>query len=201
MVEVDQQQRAATPARSCPLEVLLGALGEQQTIRQVDQWVVVGELVEFLPRAFQRREVGEHRYVMAEITLVVVDAAQVLPLRIHLAVLAAVPDFAAPFAMIFQRQPHLSVEGCVVLAGGEEFRCLPEYLFGAVAGDATERGIDVHDVLAWISYQNAFLGAVEDRSRLFKAGFLHMLSTLLLVEAAKVLSSEHEQQGARECHK
>lgn len=82
------------------LEVLLGAFGKQQAVRQVDQRIVVGELVEFFAGALQRREVGEHGHVMAELALIVMNAAQVLPLRVHLAIFAAVPDFAAPLTLV-----------------------------------------------------------------------------------------------------
>src|SRR3546814_302737 len=135
----------------------------------------MSELVELFARALERREIGEHRHVMAELALVVMDAAQVLPLRVHLAILASVPDLAAPLAMLFQRQPHLVVEGCVVLAGREESRGLSKDFLGAVSGDAAERRIDVHDVLAWISDQHAFLSAVEDCGGLLQAGLLQVM--------------------------
>ncbi len=158
------------------------------------------ELVKFLARALEGRQIGENRHVVAELSLVVVDAAQILPLRVHLAVLAPVPDLSAPDAIFLQRLPHLPVEGGVMLAGGEELRRLAEHFLGAVTGDPRERRVDVHDVLLRVGDQHAFLGAVENRGGLLQAGFLQMLGALLLIEATDVPATEHEQQGAGERH-
>ena len=137
---------------------------------------------------------------MAELTLIVVDAAQILPLWIDVAVLAPIPDLAAPGPVLAQCMPHLLIEGRIVLAGGEQFRRLAEHFLRAVAGDAAECRVDVHDVLMRIGDQHAFLGAVEDRSGLLQTGLLQMLGALLLIEATEVLSTKQKDQAAGERH-
>ncbi len=196
MIEVDQQQRASPFGVAGSVKVLFGPLAEQQAVGQANERVVVRQAVEFVARALERREIGEHRDVMADLALFVPDAAQVLPLRIHLATAATVPDLATPDAILVQVVPHGLVEGRVVLAGGEELRRLPEHLLGSVAGDAAERRVHMHDVLLRVGDQNAFLGTVEYGSGLPQAAFVGAARQLLGGQTVLVMLAEPVHQDA-----
>lgn len=169
MIQVDQQHGAAQPFALAAFQCMGDPFGEQQAVGQVAQRVVVGQVVQLMLRALQCTDVGEHRHVVTEAPLFVMDDADALPLRIDLAALAPVPHFAAPGPAIFQRVPHALVEAGVVVPRVEQIGALPEYLLAAVAGDATEGRIDMDDALVRVGDQHTFLSGIEHGSSLAQA--------------------------------
>ena len=150
VVQIDAQQRAAAAFTFGAGQRLLDALAQQQAVGQAGERVVVGEEVQLVLGALEAAEVGEHRHIMRQFAFVVAHGADVLPLRVYLAALAAVPDFAAPDTLFMQGGPHALVEGGILAAGLEHRGLAAEHVFGAVAGDAREGGVDVHDHAASI---------------------------------------------------
>ncbi|MCY1414984.1 hypothetical protein D9M71_304510 [compost metagenome] len=82
---------------------------------------------------------------MAGLALLVVYRPDALPLRVERAILAAIPDFAAPAPLLGEVPPHVAVERRIVPARLQQARCVAESLGLAVAGDAAEGRIDIGD--------------------------------------------------------
>ena len=92
----------------------------------------------------------------------ILDGADRQPLGIDFAVLAAVPDFAAPIASAFDAAPHRLVE-CFVLAAGtqEFFRVFADSLMEQETGNRTEGAIDHDDAVSCVGHENAFSAVLE----------------------------------------
>src|SRR5690606_5321931 len=102
----------------------------------------------------------------------VIYATDALPHGEHFAILAPVPDLAAPGAAFFQGMPQRLVETGIVAAGFEQAGSLAQYLSRAVAGDAREGRVNMDDLVPVVSNQDALLGAVEHRGGLTQAVFV-----------------------------
>jgi len=200
VVEVDDHHRAAALVGEDALERAFHPFDEQQPVRQAGQRVVVRQVIEFVLRALDRGDVGEHRDVVAEFAVLVVDRPQVLPDREDFTALAPVPDFPAPLAALVQALPHHLVEGVVMAAGLEHRRQLAEYFLLLVTGDALEGAVDVDDLLLGIGHQHAFQGAVENRRGLAQAGLVGPARGVLQAHAREVQVQQGVQQGTGQQH-
>ena len=94
---------------------------------------------------------------MGDLARLIADGGDGEPFRIHLAILAAVPDFSLPGAFAGNALPHRLIEGFVVPPGFEERRGLSDDLVESVAGDPGESGIDAQDFPVGIGNHHAFL--------------------------------------------
>jgi len=115
-VQVDEQQRATLTASLGARQRLAQATRELQPVRQAGERVVMGQMAQPLLRVLERGDVGEDGHVVRHGAGGILDLTDVLPCRIHLAVLALVPDLALPLTGALQRRPHVQVEGRVVPA-------------------------------------------------------------------------------------
>ena len=88
------------------------------------------------------RDVGERADIMGDGTVIVADRADRQPFGIHLAILAPIPDFSGPGALLVDLCPHGPVKGVVVAPRFEDARSCPDGLFAAVACDSAEGLID-----------------------------------------------------------
>ena len=172
VIQIYQQHGAAAVVTLGPLQGMLDSFGEQQAVGQVAQGIMVGQVVQFALGALEGADVGEHRNEVADLALFVADGADVLPLRVHLAILAAVPHLAAPGATVLQSLPHAVIEGGVMPAGFQQAGLQADDFLLAVAGDAAEGRVAVHDALLGIGDQHPFLGGVEYRGGLAQAVFI-----------------------------
>ena len=120
VVQIDKQHRATVLLALGSLQGMGDALGEQQSVGQVAQRVMVREVVELVLRALERADVGEHRDVMTDTPLFVVDRPDALPLRIDFAILAPIPHLSAPGSLALQGLPQRSVEGGIVTSGFQQ---------------------------------------------------------------------------------
>ncbi len=96
VVQVHHQQRTAAPAGARRGQRLADTIGQQQTIGQLGQRIVMGQLRQLLLGALDGRDVGKHRDKMPGLPVFALDATDGLPLRIDLAAFASVPDLATP---------------------------------------------------------------------------------------------------------
>ena len=165
-IQIDQQQRTATFVGLRRGQRLLCAVAEQQAIGQIGQWIVVGEAFEFVLGILDRGDVGEHRHVMADLTAIIVNDADGLPLWINLAAFTPVPDFAAPLFLRRQRGEHRLIEARRMVAGFEQTRALTDNFFTLITGDFDKGAVNVDDQPLTISDQHAFAGAIEHGRRL-----------------------------------
>src|SRR5674476_116933 len=90
-------------------------------------------------------DVAEHRDVVRQSMVVIVDGSDGHQLRIEAAVLAPVPDLTRPFAGTEQIRPHVLVESRIVPAGPENTRVATDDFIRAKAGDILEGLIDAQD--------------------------------------------------------
>ncbi|MNZ67791.1 hypothetical protein D3C78_860470 [compost metagenome] len=191
VVQVEQQQGAAALVGLGRRQCLLGAVVEQQAVGQVGERVVMSEIRQLTLGMLDRADVAEHRDVMTQLAAVIADGANRLPLRIHLAAFAPVPDLAAPLALLRQGGVNLLVERRTVTAGFELARALAEHFVLVVAGDLHERPVHVHDQAIAVGHQYPFQGAVEHRGS-------HAQALAVLAAQAHTDADEIEQAGARD---
>lgn len=123
-------------------------------------------MVELLLRGLEQADIREHRDVMADYALFIVDGANALPLRVDFTVLAPVPDLAAPAAVVRELVPHALVEGTIMTTGLQQLRRAADDLVERVASDAGEGRVEVADAHLCVGHQHAFLGRIEHRSGL-----------------------------------
>ena len=167
-VDVQQQQGDLAAALARLGQRLLQAVVEQRAVGQQGQRVMVAQEVELVVGGLERRHVGGHRDVGGQLALVVAHRADAGAFGIDFAVLAAVPQLAAPLAVLFQAAPHGLVEVPVVAPGAQDARVLAHHLGLGVAADLFEGGIDGHDIGVRVRHHDRFLGAVEHLARQFE---------------------------------
>ncbi len=190
VIQVQQQQGATALVGLRRRQCLLHPVGKQQAVGQASQRVVVGQIGKFLFRMLDGADVTEHRHVMAELTFVVANGANSLPLRVDLAAFAPIPDFTAPLALLGQGGENLLVEGQAMVAGLELARALADDLILLVAGDAHEGTIDVHDQALAVGHQHTFEGTVEHRGS-------HAQPFTVFTTQTRAMADEIEQAHAR----
>ena len=196
VVQVHQQQGAATLMHLRGSQGLLGAIGEQQAVGQVGERVVMGQVRQFVLGVLHGADVRKHRHVVADLALVIVNHADGLPLGVHLAAFTSVPDFAAPFAGAFQGLEHLLVEMRRVAPGLEQAWPLAHHVVALVAGDLHKRAVDVHDQPLGIGDQHPFAGAIEHRSGLAQALAVLFQGLLQRMGTGKTPAYPVDDQGA-----
>jgi len=145
-IEVQEQHGHAVAMALGAFQGLLQAGAEQQPVGQAGQGVVMRQVAEAVAGLLQRRDVAQDRHVVGDPALIVAHGADVLPGRVDLAVLAPVPDLAAPLPGALERIPHPRVERRVVAAGLVQARVLADHFLRAVAGDFGIGPVDPHDV-------------------------------------------------------
>ncbi|MNO99281.1 hypothetical protein D3C76_910470 [compost metagenome] len=163
MVQVQQQQGTTALVGLGRGQRLFGAVVEQQAVRQVGERIMMGQVGQLALAVLDRADIAEHRHIVAELAAVIADRADGLPLRVHLATLAPVPDLAAPLALFGQGRVDLLIEHRPMPPGLELARALADDLVLFVPGDLHERPVHMHDHPVSISHQHAFKGAVEHR--------------------------------------
>ena len=113
-VEVEHQHGQVVAVVLGSRDRVRAAIAQQQPVGQAREGVVMAQEVDLRLRFLDQAEVGEDRDVLDGLAGFVAHGAQGEPLGIDIAVLAPVPDLAAPFAVRLQRAPHLAVEDDVV---------------------------------------------------------------------------------------
>jgi len=145
-VEVQVQHRPPPLLPMRPLDGLFETGLRQQAVGQIGQRIVMGQIGELLLAVLDVADVGEHAGVMSGLPRFIEDPAQAHPLRIDLAVAAAIPDLAAPMPGLLQALPHLLEEGARVSSRLQETRIPAQDLRLGIAGDRGEGRIDRHDL-------------------------------------------------------
>jgi hypothetical protein len=109
-VEVEEQNRDAAAVAARAHDGVAQALAEQRAVGQSGQRVVVREVAQFLLGALAVGDVGEHADEMRARALRVAHFGQFQPAQEFLAVLASLPQLAAPVAGLAQRLAHVFVD-------------------------------------------------------------------------------------------
>ena len=186
-VQVDVQQRQAAATLANLLMGLVQAFAEQRTVRQPRQFVVVGQVAHALFGFAAGRQIGEEADDMADMAPRIAHHIQLQPLRVQLAVLARLHQFALPAAVLLQGL----VDGRIVTPGIATARQVdhiaPEHVFGQVTGHPAEGLVDRQQAVIGVKNHDAFAGRLEHRRGQLAQGFL------FLVRADIATGADHAQ--------
>ena len=168
-IEIDERQQPLAPARL--RDGLLQAVGEQHTVGNAGQRVVVRHVLELPLMLLELGDVGEKRNVVLRLVVGVAHGSDVELLGVQLAVLALVPQLAVPVPPGLQVAPHGGVELGAVATGPQHPRTLAEHLLARIAGDPGKGVVDFDDAPRRVGDHDAFVGVRENAGRQFEAGF------------------------------
>ena len=193
VIEVDHQQSTAGLVALRRSQRLLGAVGEQQTVGQVSQGIMVNQTCELGLGVLDRGDIRKNRDIVTDLAFVIGNRAHGLPLRVDLAAFAPVPDFAVPLAALIDRLEHCLIKRGAVATRLEHVRASAKHLFGRVAGYFNQGTVDVNDHPAAVADQHPFTGAVKHHRCLTQA-----LPILKLALQTGVHPQKIEQTGPGE---
>ena len=143
---------------------------EQEPVGQAGERVVVGEVIELVLYGAQAGDIGEGHDVIADLARPVVDHAEALPGRKHLAVAAAEQHFSLPELGIPGRQ-FREIGAAAPARMQESIGLAAQYFLLGVAGDAGEGGIGGGDAAGGVGQEYGFRSGSEDDARLPQAVF------------------------------
>ena len=193
-IEIAHGQQVAAPVGLG--DGLLQAVGEQQPVGQAGQRIVVGHLFQLFLVVLQGGDVGEQADEMGDAAVAVADRRNAGALGVGRAVLALVPDFAAPGAGREQGLPHVFVEILLLAAGAEKAGRLADQLGLAVAGDAADAVVGPDNMAARVGDQDAFLGVGKNAAGQAQRGFV-VVQHAVAAQGGPQGGEEQEQHGRR----
>ncbi|MNQ56810.1 hypothetical protein D3C85_709450 [compost metagenome] len=164
-VQVDVQQRQAAAALARALAGLVQAVLEQGAVGQARKLVVAGEIAQALLRLAAGGEVGEEADDVADTAPRIAHHIELQPLRVELAVLARVHQFALPAAALLQLFADQVVAPPGFAAADQGGDAAPHDFVLAVAGDLAEGRVDLDHPVLRVEDDDAFAGCVEHRGR------------------------------------
>ena len=147
------------------------AVGEQNTVRNARQRIVVRHAFELILVFLEFGNVGEEGDVMAGFAIDVAHGGDAQLLGEDRSVLALVPQFAVPVAELDQVAPHPGIESGIVAAGLEQSHVLPKRFLARVTGDAAERVVDLDDATGGVGDDDAFVRVREHAGGQLEARF------------------------------
>jgi hypothetical protein len=161
IVEIDQHQ-GQLPGLPLADAQGVGELGiERQTVGQVGQRVVIGQLGQTVGRFLVGADVGEVGDMVLDVAGAVADQRNGQPFRVGRAVLALVPDFTFPVVMLVQGVPHPGVKIGADIPGGEKPRVFADHVVARVAGQLGEGGIDRDNPVVAVGNQHGLAVLLE----------------------------------------
>ncbi len=169
VIQVHQQQSAATLVKLRRRQGLFRAIGKQQAVGQAGQRIVVGQVRQLVLGILDCADIRKHRDVMADLVVVVANDTNRLPLRVDLAAFTPVPDLAAPLAQAVQGGKHVTIEIRPMTTGLEQIGSLAQHFVPSVTGNCNEGTVNVHDQAVAVRHQHSFAGAIEDGGGLAQA--------------------------------
>ncbi|MCY1538289.1 hypothetical protein D9M68_738210 [compost metagenome] len=181
------QQRHTAPALPRTLAGLVQTPLEQAAVGQAGQFVIVREITQAFFRLAARRQVGEETDDMADVAPRIAHHIELQPLRVQLAVLARLDQFALPAIALLQFQADELVLAARLAAADQGRDVLADHFFLAIAGDLAERLVDRQQPVSRIENDDALAGRLEHR------GGQALLFFLLLARADIAPRTEHAQ--------
>ncbi len=139
---------------------------EQHAVGQVGQRVVMGQVLKLLRRLLDAGDVGKHAGIEHGCAVIVVYRAECEPFGVDLAVLATIPDLAAPLATFLQTAPERLVELRRMLPRAEETAGHADDFVVFIAGNLGERAVDLDDLGREVGNHHPFRAAFEYGGRL-----------------------------------
>ncbi|EXI73206.1 MAG: hypothetical protein AW07_02820 [Candidatus Accumulibacter sp. SK-11] len=154
-VEVEEEDRCPLLRAPRATDRVADAFVEQAAVRQAGQRIVVREEVDVVLRALALGDVVEAADVVCDLALAAGDGGDRQPGREDLAVLAPIPDLAAPAPRAADAGPHFAVKAGLLPARREQARRAADDLVAAVAADRRQRRVDRDDPLPGIGDADA----------------------------------------------
>lgn len=124
---------------------LLHAVGEQYSVGQAGQRIVMGDMLELLLVLLDVGNVAGNSQVVADFTQVVPDFGNGKQRCVDLPGFGTVPQFSAPVPLVFDGLPHALIKIGALVSRLEEARIPAEYFIAAIAGVAGKSGIGIDD--------------------------------------------------------
>ena len=154
-----QQQAVAAGLR----QGVAQPIGQQHAVGQAGERIVVGNEFQLLLVLLLRGDVGKQRHVMPGVAGAVAHGADGQQLGVFFAVLAPVPQFAGPIAVVNQCPPHLGIKHRALAVRLEQAGVAANHFVTRVAGNARKRFVDINNCPIWRGDDNAFAGMAEHR--------------------------------------
>ena len=160
-VEVEEQHRHPPRAASRADDRVADALAQQGTVGQAGEGVVIGEVAQLLLGALAVGDVGSDADPVAALAVGVAHFRHLHPAQELLAVLAPLPQLAAPVAVARQFLAHRQVVlGRVLRAVEERGRAVGDFLL-APAGDLLERRVDGEEAVLEVAHGDRLAHAAD----------------------------------------
>ncbi len=189
-VQVDVQQGQAAAALARALAGLVQAVLEQGAVGQAGELVVVREVAQALLGIAACGEVGEKADDVAGVAPGITHHVELQPLRVELAVLAGVHQFALPAAALLQLLADQVVLAAALAGAVDLHHRVAKHLVAAVAGNVAEGLVDRQQAVLRVEDNDALAGRLEDHGR----EALLLLGLLALGDVAA--GAEHAQHLA-----
>lgn len=93
LVQIDKQQRPTPPRALAQRHGLLHSVEQQAPVGQVGERIVEGQMSDLFLGFLALADVRERGHIVRDLSIVTAHGRNALQQRIHLAVLAPVPDF------------------------------------------------------------------------------------------------------------
>ena len=158
-IEIEEQHGDLASAAARADHGMAEPLGKQGAVGQAGQGVVVGQVAQLLLGALALGDIGQHADVMRALALRVAHLGALQPAQEFLAVLAALPQLAAPEALAHDRIAQVLVVLGGMLCAVEQGHGTPDDLVFLPAGDAGEGRV----------HRNELEVEIADRDRLAHA--------------------------------
>jgi len=140
---------------------LLQAVAQQSPVGQAGQGIEMGNVLQLLFVFFLAGDVGKQRHVAQHVAIRALHRADGQQLGVHLAGLAAVPDFTGPATLSVQAGPQGFVERLALPPGAEQAGAAANDFVARIAGDADEGLVHVDQGARRVGDHDGFLGVAE----------------------------------------
>ena len=157
IVQIDEQQSHRRFAAGAGYHRLAQAVQQQASVGQPGERVVEGQMADFVFGRLALRDVDERRHIVRNHPARPLHCRNMRPLRIDLAILAPVPDFAFPGAGGVDTAPQLPIKRRIVTTRAEHARRLAHYFFKCIASNFAAGRVDAQNLLVGIGNHHALL--------------------------------------------
>ncbi len=164
-IQVDKKHRQFVSPSPFLTELLVESIPEQTTVGQAGQAVIIGLAPDQVVHLFFLGDIREQSHMAKGGAVGVADQADRGPLGVERTILASIPDLPLPMPLVEDGVPHRAIEGFVVAPRREHLRILAHHLIEGVAGDLSESGIDVDDVVGRVGHQDCLAALPVDHRR------------------------------------
>ena len=181
MIEIDKHQGDLLALAFGSDQRLFDPILQQGAVGQAGQWIIICQLADTLLRGVPLGDIGFNANVIKHFSGSAMINADRQPDRVHLAVLAPVPDLALPVIFPLDIPPHAGKKLSGLTPGAQDAGIFPDHFHGSESGHRRKGRVDRHDPASRIGDDDRFLAALEDARCQLQFGF----DALALADIAK----------------